>query len=149
MSHSGKAPTMPWLSPYLVVQNPKAALDFYQHAFDFKQREAITDNNGNIVHAEMTYQDAVIMCGPECEYQGIKYQSPKTLGVNPPSSLYLYCDDVDALYKKALAAGAKSISEPSLMFWGDRVCKVQDLDGHYWSFATFQPDAEVKPCPLS
>ena len=51
-------------------------------------------------------------------------------------SLYLYTESVDDFHKKATAAGAQSLSSPEDMFWGDRMCVVEDLDGLHWAFAT-------------
>jgi uncharacterized glyoxalase superfamily protein PhnB len=133
---SGRPAGMPWVSPYLVVKDAEAALEFYQRAFGFTKRDAITGEDGKVVHAEMTWHDAVIMFGPERAY-GHPSQSPASLGVNSPMWLYIYCDDVDALFARAVAAGAQPMREPEDSFWGDRFCRLIDPSGHTWSFATF------------
>jgi uncharacterized glyoxalase superfamily protein PhnB len=138
MSKSSCRPsTMPWLTPYVVVKDPARSLEFYQKAFGFAQRSAHTGPDGKIQHAEMTYEDAVIMLGPEATCPGQPpTKAPATTGTPSPVSLYLYCPDVDALHARAVEAGAKSEYAPSDMFWGDRMCSVSDPDGHKWSFAT-------------
>lgn len=62
--------------------------------------------------------------------------------------LYVYVEDVDALFARATAAGAKGERPPQDMFYGDRVCQVIDPDGHSWSFGTNVADFDpTKPCP--
>lgn len=143
--NNGRAPGAPWISSYMTVKNPKAALEFYQKAFGFTVRESVADENGNIMHAELTYHDALIMMGPECNYEGIEMKSPASLKITPPSGLYIYCEDVDAFYKKAIAAGAKCLKAPADMFWGDRVCKLADADGYFWNFATHTGKITANP----
>ena len=132
--HAAKPATMSWLSPCLTVRDAAAALEFYQKAFGFQKKDVYPGPDGKIMHAEVTWKDAVIMFGPECDQNQSK--APVSTGVHPPVSLYLYCEDVDALYARATAAGAKSETPPQDMFWGDRVCKLIDPDGHSWGFAT-------------
>ncbi len=57
-----------------------------------------------------------------------------------PASLYLYTEDVDASYKRALEAGAASVSEPADQFYGDRSAGVKDPSGNYWGIATHVED---------
>ena len=64
-----------------------------------------------------------------------QWRSPKSLGGSVTQSLYIYVDDVDAHYGRARAAGAKILSDPEDMFWGDRTYMAQDPEGHRWTFA--------------
>jgi uncharacterized glyoxalase superfamily protein PhnB len=61
--------------------------------------------------------------------------------------LYVYCDDVDALFNRAKAAGAQVVAAPSDMFYGDRVCKLKDPDGFDWYFATNVADFDPTKAP--
>jgi PhnB protein len=126
---------MPWLSPYLTVKDSAAALDFYQRAFGFEKKFAVEMPDGRIGHCEMVWNDSLIMFGPEMSNGG-PCKAPVTLGVQSPVSLYVYCDDVDGLSARAQKAGAKLEMAPQDMFYGDRVCKLIDPDGHSWYFAT-------------
>jgi PhnB protein len=126
----------PWLTPYLTVRDADAALEFYQRAFGFEKRFSMKGPDGRTAHVEITWREAVIMFGLEGDRDGCKVKAPVTSGVTPPIGLYVYCDDVDALYARATAAGAASVSAPQDMFWGDRMCRLRDPDGHDWSFAT-------------
>ncbi|HMC67221.1 MAG TPA: VOC family protein [Gemmataceae bacterium] len=124
---------MPWLSPYLTVTDADAAIHFYARAFGFQKKFTMPGADGKVKHAEMTYRDAKIMFGPEGAGHA---RSPASSGTPSPVNLYIYCDDVDAIFDRATAAGAKVVMPPTTMFYGDRVCQVNDPDGHAWSFAT-------------
>jgi uncharacterized glyoxalase superfamily protein PhnB len=127
---------MSWLSPYLTVKDVGKALEFYQKAFGFTKRMAMTDDKGVTTHAEVQHNDAVIMFGPEGGPNN-PATAPATAGLASPVTLYLYVEDTDAQYRRAVAAGAKSAIEPMDAYWGDRMCKVIDPDGHAWMFATY------------
>jgi uncharacterized glyoxalase superfamily protein PhnB len=137
---------MSWLSPYLTVKDSGAALDFYQRAFGFEKKVAMPGPDGRPAHVEMTYRDAVIMFGPEGAAGG-KCRSPATSGVRSPVGLYVYCDDVDALFARATAVGAKAETPPTTQFYGDRNCQLIDPDGHIWYFATNVADFDPAKAP--
>jgi uncharacterized glyoxalase superfamily protein PhnB len=137
---------VPWLTPYLCVKDPDASLDFYQRAFGFEKKATMPGPDGRTGHAEMTFRDALIMFGPEGAY-GSPVRAPATLGIPSPVNLYVYCDDVDALYARATQAGARGDVPPNDMFWGDRMCKLTDPDGHSWSFATNVGDFDPTKVP--
>lgn len=139
---------MPWITPYLIVRDAQAAIAFYEKAFNFKLRDAMKDDKGVIIHAEMSYENALIMLGPEGPKAG-PMQSPKTSGVASPVSIYVYCEDVDYLHQQAVKAGAKSIEAPTTMFWGDRMCRLEDRDGHAWGFATNIAEFDPSKIPQS
>ena len=102
----------PWVMPYLVVQDADAALAFYEKAFGFTKRMAMPGPDGKSMHAEMTWQDQVIMFGviPESKMEEWQCRPPSVQGVRSPMSLYVYCEDVDALFARAVAAGARRSS---------------------------------------
>lgn len=126
---------VPQLSPYFTVQDSEKSIDFYSKAFGFILNQAVKNDNGVTEHTEMKFQDVFIMFSPEGAYGSTK-RTPKNLGITIPVNMYVYCEDADALYKQALAHGAKSVMEPMDGFWGDRFCSVLDPDGYEWSFAT-------------
>jgi uncharacterized glyoxalase superfamily protein PhnB len=134
------------MMPMLTVRDADAALDFYQRAFGFEKRMAMPGPDGRTKHAEMVYRDQAIMFGPEGQ-PGCPARSPTTSGVPAPVGLYLYCDDVDTLCARATAAGAKTVSAPADMFWGDRMCNLTDPDGHVWCFATNVADFDPSKVP--
>ena len=138
----------PWLSPYLTVRDADKAIDFYQRAFGFEKRSAIPGPDGRTGHAELTFKDALVMLGPECAGEP-RSKAPATTGVASPVSLYVYCEDVDTLYTRATAAGARADGPPENMFWGDRVCRLTDPDGHAWFFATNVADFDPTKVPTT
>ncbi len=121
--------------PYLTVVNALDSIDFYDKAFGFKLIESANSDSGDVVHAEMNLGDALIMFTVEGGY-GTTSKAPITYGVEASLNLYIYCDDVDALYKRASAAGCKVLKEPEDAFWGDRWTELEDINGYKWSFAT-------------
>ncbi|MEN8181292.1 MAG: VOC family protein [Myxococcota bacterium] len=123
---------MPRLIPFLFYDDLAAALDWLAKAFGFEPRMSMPGPDGKIMHAEMQLRDAVIMMGPASDER--QARSPSRLpAVN--QSLYIYVDDVDAHFQQAKAAGARIMSEPEDMFWGDRMYYAQDSEGHHWNFA--------------
>lgn len=142
-------PHMAWVSVYLAVEDPAASLDFYEKAFGFKRGLVMPGKDGKIMHAELHYKDNTIMLGPACAE--MNWKSPAAAGIGATTAAYyVYCEDVDALFARAVQAGAKPVREPKDQFYGDRTCCVTDPDGHTWSFgqrlkefdpATCSPDA--------
>lgn len=139
----------PWLTPYLVVKDSDAAIAFYEKAFGFEKRMAMPSPDGKTGHAEMTYRDSLIMFGRVSSQPSsdCPYKPPAMTQVVSPISLYVYCDDVDALFARATAAGAKALKPPQDQFYGDRTCWLEDPDGYYWYFATNVADFDPSKMP--
>ena len=135
----------PWIAPYLTVRDADAAIAFYEQAFGFEKRFSMPGPDGRTAHAEMVWQESSFMLGREGAEN--KCQAPVTIGARPPVSLYVYCQDVDALFKRATAAGAKGELSPQNMFWGDRMGTLVDPDGHVWNFATNVADFDPSKAP--
>lgn len=134
MENSKPPQNAAWINPYLICRSVEASLDFYERAFGFRKLEALPGPDGKMMHAAMGWKDGVFMLSPQSEACPMK--TPESSGAIPPLTLYVYCEDVDALFRKAKEAGAVVQREPENMFWGDRVCDLIDIDGFYWSFAT-------------
>lgn len=128
-------PRLPTLIPYLTARNTLESVRFYEKAFGFEWKNAHEQDETGIQHVEMTYRDIYIMFAQEGAFDSPS-KTPATLNIPSPMTLYLYCDDVDHLYRQAVAHGAKTLMEPHDAYWGDRVCQISDLDGYYWMFAT-------------
>jgi uncharacterized glyoxalase superfamily protein PhnB len=125
---------MPWLTSYLSVRDAKKSIAFYKKAFGFESTGVMKDK-GKIMHVGMSYKkQTVLMFSPEGA-GGDKMRTPKTLKAIASEAHYLYVDDVDATYAKAIKAGAKSVSKPEDAFWGDRHAAIDDIDGYRWSLA--------------
>jgi PhnB protein len=90
--------------------------------------------DGRIGHAQITINGASVMLSDEFPDMG--FLSPKSLGgTRSPVSIHLYVENVDEVYKKALAAGATSLREPADQFYGDRNAQVRDPSGHCWDIS--------------
>jgi len=146
------------LAPYLTVMDAAASLAFYARAFGFEPGVTVTSPSGEIIHAVMHYRGAVaIMLSPEGIWSGTM-QAPVHSGAENPIILYVHCPKVDELTARARAAGARILSEPTDMFWGDRIARIADPDGYVWCFAAkvgkFDPAkmpqlADENPAPVS
>ena len=89
------------------------------------------------MHAMIRIGDSIIMMMDEMPEFGKK--SPKSLG-GSPVTIHLYVDDVDAVFERAVAAGAEVAMPVEDMFWGDRYGRLVDPFGHSWSIATHVRD---------
>src|SRR5215469_16505350 len=105
------------VTPYLVVNDAKAAIDFYRRAFGAKEVTKMDGPGGKIAHAELKIGDSMIMLSDEMP--GGVARAPQSLG-GTTSGVFLYVDDVDSTFGKAVAAGAKVNAQLADMFWGDR-----------------------------
>jgi len=126
---------MPWVSTYLTVKDVDAAIAFYRQAFGFEKRMTLPGPDGKTVHGEVVWRDMVIMMGREGA-QGQACQSPASSGVQCPIGLYVYVEDVDSGFKRSVQAGCEPKTEPTTMFWGDRIATVRDPNGYAWTLAT-------------
>ena len=125
------------LTPYLVIKGAAEAIEFYKKAFGAVETVRMPGPGGRIMHAEVKIGNTMLMLSDENAERG--YLSPATRG-GATSSVMLYTDDVDATFKKALAAGAKQQTAPEDMFWGDRMGNLTDPFGHNWAIATHKED---------
>jgi PhnB protein len=123
------------VTPYLVLSGVARMIDFLKEAFDAKEMQRSARPDGTVMHAQVMIGDSPVMLG---EIYG-DFQ-PK------PAALYLYVPDTDALYKRAVAAGAVSIMEPMDQFYGDRNAGAKDFAGNEWWIATHIE--EVPPAEL-
>jgi len=119
----------PRVSPYLIVKNVEKTMDFIQYVFGGKVREKMKTPNGSVNHGEISIGDSVIMIGRATESH-----EPQNV------MLYIYVDDTDAAYKRALEKGAESVMEPADQFYGDRNAGVKDKDGISWWMASHVED---------
>lgn len=127
----------PSVTPYLILDNAKAALDFYGKAFGATERMRLAMPNDKIGHAEIAIGDSVIMLADECAE--MQRPSAKKLGASPVG-IHLYVTDVDAVYAQALAAGATATHPIEDKFYGDRAGTVTDPFGYEWYIATHVED---------
>lgn len=120
------------VTPSLFVNGAAKALDFYKKAFGAEERMRFPAPDGTIMHAEIKIGDSIIMLGDEMPDQGGK--SPKTLG-GTAVGFFVYRENVDAAWKRAVDAGARTIQPLADQFWGDRAGCLEDPFGHRWWLA--------------
>jgi PhnB protein len=125
------------VTPYLTLNDCARAIDFYKKAFGAKEMVRMDGPPGKIGHAEIKIGDSVIMLADEMPGAGSR--APKSLG-GTTAAVFLYVNDVDSSYKKAVDAGANADMPPADMFWGDRFGKLTDPFGHSWAMATHKED---------
>ena len=125
------------VTPYLAVDDAALAIDFYKRAFGAKERMRMEAPGGKIGHAELEIGDSVVMLSDPFPQSTVR--SPKELG-GTCAGVFMYVEDVDAVVKQAVDAGATVTMEVADQFWGDRFGSVRDPFGHLWSIATHVED---------
>jgi PhnB protein len=121
------------VQPYLMFQDTRAAIDFYQRAFGATERLCMKAADGKIHHAEIQIGDCVLMMADEAP--AIEAYAIAHFGGSPVSFL-IYTEDCDAMYRQALSVGAASVREPADQPYGDRMSGVRDPFGYRWFLAT-------------
>jgi len=124
------------MTPMLTVRDVRRAANFYTSVFGFKVR-GIMDGPQGPLHAELRLRDTTLMLSPESRQQ--QSFSANTLG-NTPATLYILVEDVDDVFNRSVAAGAKVLMPVGDMFWGDRAATIADLDGNKWMIATHKAE---------
>jgi len=125
------------ITPVLIVKDGNAAIEFYKKGFDVEERHRMKSPDGRVAHAELKLGDSIFMLSDE--YPEMKCHSPNSIG-GSPVSMYVYVEDVDELFNKAVSAGAKVLDPVKDQFWGDRHGRLEDPFGHLWSMATHKKD---------
>jgi PhnB protein len=125
------------LTPYVIVKGASAAIDFYRKAFGAEELVRMPMPGGLVGHAELQLGDSRLMMADEMPESGAK--SPSTLR-GTTAGLCLYVPDVDAIFKRAVDAGAKVVRPVQDQFYGDRSGTVEDPFGHQWTLATHIED---------
>lgn len=125
------------ITPSIVVRDAPKAIDFYKRALGAEEIMRMPGPTGSIMHAELRIGDSVVMLSDEMPEMGVK--SPKAYG-GTPIGFYIYVENVDAAWKRALDAGARQLNPLTEMFWGDRTGRLEDPFGHTWTLAQHTRD---------
>lgn len=127
------------ITPQLNLDNAAESIDWYKKALGAEEMGRALGPDGKIMHAELRIGDSLIMVN---DVMG-GGKGPKAMG-GSPMALFLYVDDCDALFNRAVAAGAKVPDGPmgqmADQFWGDRCGTLVDPDGYMWTIATHKED---------
>ncbi len=130
------------VTPMLMFKDARKAIEFYKRAFGAVERFAMPGPDGKgVMHAELLIGNSIVMMGEE--HPGEQCKSAETLG-GSPVSFYIYLENVDEAFRRALDAGAETRMPVQDMFWGDRVGTVQDPFGYSWSLATHTKDMSAQ-----
>jgi uncharacterized glyoxalase superfamily protein PhnB len=139
------------IKPTVFYRDPMAALKWLEAAFGFETSLLVTDEAGEVGHAEMAWRDGQIGVGGE-------FASPELLGparmVSPlalgdAASQFIHVEveaDIDAHCERARSAGARITQEPADQFYGARTYRAIDLEGHVWNFS--QSIAEISTAAM-
>jgi PhnB protein len=123
--------------PYLIVDGASAAIEFYTSILGATERMRMSAGGDRVGHAELEIGDSLIMLADEAP--DMDARGPKTVG-GSPVSLHLYVEDVDAVFSRAVEAGAKVLQPVEDKFYGDRSGGFEDPFGHRWHVATHVED---------
>lgn len=124
------------LNVFLLVNNTKKALEWYNRAFGAEEVVRLTDPNGVVVHAELKIADTIF---------SIAQEDPDfSRGLHNSVVLQLYMPDVEGFFEEAVKAGAEVVSPIQTQFYGDRSGKIKDPFGHVWIIATHVEDLTAR-----
>ena len=126
------------ITPHIVVNDTRKAVDFYQRAFGAEVRGIAEGPDGHVMHAEIKIGDSILMLNDE--FPSYNVLSPTSTNADTCVSLHLYVEDADKVFAQAKAAGAVETMPLADQFWGDRYGKLKDPFGHSWSIATHIKD---------
>ena len=132
------ADSAPNIFPDLVYSDAKAAVEFLCRAFGFEPLDVMAGPDGEVYHAELRYGSGTIMVEPAEDNNEYGMRSPSKLGA-VTAAICVYVADPDAHYARAVAEGAEIIVELRDTNYGARSYTARDLDGHVWTFSTYQP----------
>ncbi len=134
-------PSVPRLYPALSYDEPGLAIEWLEKAFGFEAGMVSRDEEGKIVHAELSLGDATVMLGSAQPDRG--WLSPRGQGGSVNQTLYVALDDPDRHHDVARAAGAEIVIDPADTDYGSREYTARDLEGHVWSFGTYRPGTDA------
>ena len=125
------------LTPYLTFEDAAEAIDYYKEAFGARERMRMEAPGGRIGHAELEIGDSLVMLSDA--FPQSTTRPPSEVGTTT-AGVFMYVEDVDAVFKQAVDKGAKVTMEVEDQFWGDRFGSIVDPFGHSWSIATHVED---------
>lgn len=130
------------ITPYLIIKGAAQAIDYYKKVFGATEIMRMPGPDGKVGHAELTIGDSHFMLADENPSMGQGHTSAATIGASPVS-LYVYLPDVDKVFDRAVAEGAKVLKPVENQFYGDRSGFLQDPFGHLWGVATHVEDVSA------
>ena len=127
----------PHVTPYLIVDGASAAIEFYRDVLGATERMRMPAPGDKVGHAELEIGESLIMLADEAP--DMDAHGPRAVG-GTPVMLHVYVDDADAVFDRAVEAGARALRPVEDKFYGDRAGEFEDPFGHRWSVATHVED---------
>jgi uncharacterized glyoxalase superfamily protein PhnB len=124
----------PTIVPFLRYRDAPRAIEWLCEAFGFERIFVVPGEGGTIGHAQLRIGEGIVMLSSQ--------HVPGSERISAEEGIYVVVPDADAHCARAKAAGADVFREPEDQDYGGRDYSVRDLEGHYWSFGTYQPGAE-------
>jgi PhnB protein len=124
------------ISPSLTCKNATKAIEFYKKVFGAKELVNMSGPGGTVMHAELQIGDSHLFLNDEIPGM----TSAPSPGGSTGVYIFLYTEDVDSVYNRAITEGAKTTMPLANQFWGDRYGKFIDPFGHHWGVATHVED---------
>jgi len=121
------------VTPYLAIRGASDAIEWYKKAFGAKEITKVPVPGGMLMHAAIRIGDSEIYMSDI--FPGAESKDPLKLG-DSPVTLHLELKDVDAMWNRAVAAGARVEMPLDDQFWGDRYGQLADPFGHHWSLSS-------------
>lgn len=134
-------PSLRPVTPYLIVDDGAAAIEYYKKAFGAVERMRTDWDEGKIGHAELTIGNSIVMLANE--FPGLGDLSPKTAG-STTVSLLIYTENADEMFARAIAHGATEIRPVADLIYGDRCGTLEDPYGHRWTISTHVEDVSAE-----
>jgi uncharacterized glyoxalase superfamily protein PhnB len=128
--------------PCLRYRDAPAAIEWLCSTFGFNKQAVYPNSDGTIAHAQLTFGNGMIMLGSAVEKAnewGKLIKQPDQIGGAETQSAYLIVADADVLYARAKAAGAQIVIDIKDEDYGGRGFSCRDIEGHLWSFGTYDP----------
>jgi uncharacterized glyoxalase superfamily protein PhnB len=126
----------------LRYEDAPAAIEWLCRAFGFERNLVVPDDAGGIAHAQLVFGQSMLMLGGHRDDEfGRLMRVPREAG-GSTQSLYVIVSDVDGHCARARAAGAEIVMEPVDQDYGGRGYTCRDLEGHVWSFGSYDPWAK-------
>jgi PhnB protein len=129
---SSVPPGYPTIVPYLAVHGGVAALEFYKKAFGARELARVTTPDGKLIHGRIRLGTSVIMLSDV--FPGADVAAPSSVGTTTVT-IHLYAKNIDRVWDRAIAAGAKVTMPLENQYWGERYGHLQDPFGHHWSLS--------------
>jgi PhnB protein len=125
------------VTPSLVVRNAAGAIDFYKKVFGAEEISRLEKADGRVWHCELRVGDSVLFLSDELPGSSVRAPSPEAFA---SSAIRIYVPDADAVFRRALEAGGRSLRPVGDAFWGDRMGILADPFGHTWVISTHVKD---------